>query len=847
VEPRPTAPGGRDLDESSPAVPPSDLSVAREVALGALLEGAPTAALVFEAETLRILEANAAARRAFDLPADLRSVSVGLSDIVAGFPAATAQAHLRRLRDGLVDQLVVETKARMGDGDATAVEVRVSYSPQPEPCYLGLILELGERSRMDGLVIRRERLRDALAEILRAITRIDNRDDLYRDACRIAVERGGFRMSWIGLVDHASGEVRPVASAGHVEGYLETIHLSVRDSHHGMSANAIRSREPVVVADARTDPLMQQWQGEAEKRGYESAIAVPLVVEGQAIGALMVYAAVPKAFGEIEVELLKNLADDISFKLEVIGRDEARGAAEAERDRLAAVVEQTGESVVITDVDGRIVYTNAAFTHITGYERQEVLGRRPDFLRGESQPAERAAAIRDALLEGRPWAGQSLDRRKDGSQRNMDLVITPRRDESGAIIGTTVIGRDVTRERTLEVQLLQSQKLEAVGRLAGGVAHDFNNLLTAIAGYAEILKSEIDADDPRADDVVEIQRAAARATQLTAQLLAFSRRQILNPRALDPHTVVTGIAPMLKRLLGEDVELVVVARAGLGPILADPGQLDQVLVNLALNARDAMPKGGRLEIEVGQVDLSDESAANHAGRRIGAHVGGEEERRGGTYVVFGIRDAGVGMSPELLERAFEPFFTTKGPGKGTGLGLSTVLGIIEQSDGFIEVESEPGAGTQFRLFLPKTSVSAAETAPTTAHAADMSGSGTLLVVEDEEPVRALLSRILAGAGYTILAAATGEQALDLEAHHGGRIDLLFTDVVLPGMSGRELAEALTSRRPGMLVLYASGYNEEMVAARGVLNPGISYLAKPYTSDEVLHRVRSLLSATRTDP
>ena len=393
----------------------------------------------------------------------------------------------------------------------------------------------------------------------------------------------------------------------------------------------------------------------------------------------------------------------------------------------------------------------------------------------------------------------------------------------------------MSRERSLEAQLAQARKLEAIGRLAGGVAHDFNNLLTAISGYAEILKAELGADDPRSADVVEIQRAAARATQLTSQLLAFGRRAILRPTPLDPQAVVTGVAPMLRRLIGEDIQLVVQARPGLGPILADPSQLDQVLVNLALNARDAMPTGGRLDIDVLETDLDEEFAAAH----VGAHAG--------RHVVIRVKDNGSGMKPEVLERAFDPFFTTKGPGKGTGLGLSTVLGIMEQSNGYLEVDSEPGRGTTFHLYLPITSAPGTDAAARPQPRPEIRASGTLLVVEDEGPVRAFLCRILEKAGYTVLAAASGEQALHVEAAHPGRIDLLFTDVVLPGMSGRELAEKVKVRRPGIPVLYASGYNQEIVAARGVLEPGISYLAKPYTSDEVLRRLGELVRPSPQKP
>jgi PAS domain S-box-containing protein len=816
------------LDDPSGTGRPLALSVSREAELRLLLDGASTGVLILDADNLCVLDANPSARRTFALPDEVSDL--GLNDLVIGFPVHNARALLRRLREGLVDHLIVETTTRTREGGPSPVEIRFSYSSEPSPRYLALVLDLSERSKPDDLAVRRERLRDALAEILRAITRIDDRDELYRDACRIAVERGGFRMAWIGLVDAASGEIMPVASAGDAEGYVDQLHLSIHDDARGpgMTATAIITGEPVAIADPRTDPMFRTLQPEVAKRGFMSAVALPLVVEGRPIGALTVYGSVVNAFGAIEVELLQHLVDDISFKLEVIGREENRRAAEAERDRLAAVVEQAGESVVITDDDRRIIYTNPAFTRITGYDREEVLGRRTEFLGGETQSPESGAAMGEAIRGGKSWAGPTRGRRKGGPDSDMHMMINPRRDSSGAVVGSIIIGRDVSREQSLEAQLMQSQKLEAVGRLAGGIAHDFNNLLTAISGYAEILREELDAGDARAADVAEIQRAAARATQLTSQLLAFSRRQILSPKPLDPQSVVAEMAPMLGRLIGEDVEVVVKAEAGLGPVLADPSQLDQALLNLALNARDAMPTGGRLEIEAAEVDL-DEAFAS-------AHVGVSP----GPYVVFRVRDTGIGMTPDVLGHAFEPFYTTKGPGKGTGLGLATVLGIVEQSNGYVDVESEPGRGTTFHLYLPKA-VAPRSTAPVGPDpSAERRGAGTILVVEDEGPVRALLCRILEKAGYSVLAAATGEQALELEAAHPERIDLLFTDVILPGMSGRQVADELKIRRPEVPVLYASGYNQETIAVRGVLEPGISYLAKPYTSEEVLGRLRELL-------
>ena len=637
-------------------------------------------------------------------------------------------------------------------------------------------------------------------------------------------------MAWIGLLDPATGNIVPIASAGHVAGYLDALRLSLSPGAAlGMTATAIRTGRPVVVRDGRTDPMFAQYRDEATARGYYSAVALPLIVEGGAIGALLVYAAVVDAFGAPEVELMEGLAEDISFKLEVIGREETRAAAEADRDRLAAVVEQAAEIVIITGPDQRIVYANPAFLRLAGYEVGDLIGQTPEFLRGKLLSSEVGASIQAALGRGEAWSGRTSALNKDGSHREIDLSVSLRHDEMGRIAGSTIIGRDVSRERSLEAQLFQSQKIEAIGRFAGGIAHDFNNLLTAISGYAEILRAELDPADPRSEDVSEIQKASKRATQLTAQLLAFSRRQVLQPRALDPKKVIDDLAPMLQRLIGEDVELVCNAAPGLGPILADPGQLDTVLINLALNARDAMPGGGRLVIEAVDAEIDEGFAASH----VGAHVG--------PHVMLAVSDNGTGMEAATLEHAFEPFFTTKDTGKGTGLGLSTVLGIVEQSGGYISAESAPGRGSAFRIYLPRTVAREAEVAHVvTPRVRHEPPNGTLLVVEDEGPVRALVQRVLEDAGFRVMVAVDGNDALELAGRHQGRIDLLFTDVVMPGMSGRELAERLLAQRPGTPVLYASGYDEEMVAERASLDPGIQYLAKPYTAAQLLDRIQTLL-------
>src|SRR2546428_2329603 len=367
--------------------------------------------------------------------------------------------------------------------------------------------------------------------------------------------------------------------------------------------------------------------------------------------------------------------------------------------------------------------------------------------------------------------------------------------------------------------------MEAVGRLAGGIAHDFNNLLTAITGYAELLHEDLAADDRRREDVVEIRKAADRAAGLTRQLLAFSRQQVLQPRVLDLNALVAEFENMLRRLLGEDVALATRLAPGLGAMQADPGQFEQVVMNLAVNSRDAMPNGGQLTIETANVDLVDAYAREHY------------PARPGPYVLLAVSDTGTGMTAEVQAHLLEPFFTTKEKGKGTGLGLATVYGIVKQSGGFIWVYSEVGHGTTFKLYLPRVqelAERASELAQAPARAAR--GTETVLVVEDEAPVRSVARQVLERHGYTVLEAASAEAALDVATRYSGAIHLLLTDVVIPGLNGRELATRLADLRPDARVIFMSGYTDEAVTRHGVLEPGAAYVQKPFTPDAIARRV-----------
>ncbi|MGH7207797.1 MAG: ATP-binding protein, partial [Nitrospiraceae bacterium] len=385
--------------------------------------------------------------------------------------------------------------------------------------------------------------------------------------------------------------------------------------------------------------------------------------------------------------------------------------------------------------------------------------------------------------------------------------------------------------RSMEEQFRQAQKIEAIGRLAGGVAHDFNNLMTVVTGYSELILTRLGPDDPLRKEIEEIKKAGDRAATLTGQLLAFSRKQVLAPKVLDLNSVVANINGMLRRLLAEDIELHTVVAPVLGRVKADPGQLEQVIMNLVVNARDAMPGGGRLTIETKNVELDKVYARSHVSVKPGA------------YVMLAITDGGSGMDATTQARIFEPFFTTKEPGKGTGLGLSTVYGVVKQSGGYIWVYSELGRGTTFKIYLPRVEddLEARDAGP--APAETLQGSETILLAEDEDMVRTLARRILTSHGYTVLEARDGTECLRICEAHKGTIHLLMTDVVMPGLSGREVAKRVAPLRPDMKVLYLSGYADSAVVHHGLLDAGSAFLQKPFSSGTLAHKVREVLDAS----
>jgi len=502
-----------------------------------------------------------------------------------------------------------------------------------------------------------------------------------------------------------------------------------------------------------------------------------------------------------------------------------------ERERLMSAIEQSSESILITDIKGTIQYVNPAFERITGYTREEALGDNPSLLKSGEQGEDFYRELWEAITAGETWHGRLRNKRKDGSLFTEDATISPVRDPAGNIVSFVAVKRDIGREEELEGQLRQSQKMDAVGRLAGGIAHDFNNMLGVILGHTEMALEQAEVESPLYDDLLQIQVAGKRSADLTRQLLSFARRQAIAPRQVDLNKAIGSTLSMLKRLIGEDIEIAWLPDPDLASIKMDTSQLDQIIMNLSVNARDAIgPEGGRITIATHNEVIDESTAALYP------------DATPGRYAVLSISDTGCGMDAYTVEHLFEPFFTTKEMGRGTGLGLATVYGIVKQNGGYITVNSKPGAGASFRVYLPGQEDRILPKKEGVAEAIEhiLSGGETILLVEDEAPLLAVNTRFLERMGYTVLPAPGPMEALEIAGRNGQEIDLLLTDVVMPGMTGREVWETLHGERPNLKCLFVSGYTADIMADHGVMNEAVHFLQKPFTMKDLAAKVREVL-------
>jgi PAS domain S-box-containing protein len=685
--------------------------------------------------------------------------------------------------------------------------------------------DANEHGQASSARARLDRTYSIVSAVDHVLLRARGRHVILSEACRIAADVGGFELAWVGLLDLASGDVRVVCQAGRDEGLLADVVVSARDepSGHGVVGTAIRENRSVVIQDVRRDERMAAWRSFFDQLGYRAAAAFPIRTAGRTIGALVLYSAKASHFDAAEARLYEQLAEDISGALDSIETNRAKAEAhsaliESER-RYRDLFEVNPQAMWVFDIETlRFLAVNNAAVRSYGYSRDEFLTMTVKDIR----PPEDVPALLDDVAISIPEKGGYRPRgrwrhiRKDGSLIYVEVSANDIDFEGRPARLVMVI--DVTDRRRLEAQLSEATRLEAMGHLAGGIAHDFNNLLTAVNGYADILIGELEGDE-RVESAREIRRAGARAAELTKQVLAFARRQVLVPRPVDLNTVVASVGHMLRTLVGEQIRLVTNLDSSPAVVLADPGQLEQVLVNLAVNSRDAMPGGGTLEIRVRRL----EDAALF------------DREMCGPAVILTVADTGVGMDGETLARAFEPFFTTKDVGKGTGLGLATVYGIVRQSGGLIWAESAAGTGTKMSVLFPlvEETPEPAE-APPPAAAPEIGEGSCILVVEDDAAVRALVVATLEHAGYRVLVAASPAQAAALSDGLAESIDLLLTDLIMPGGNGRNLASRLLSSRASLRVVLMSGYENRR-------DDRLHFLAKPFGTDELLAAVRQALA------
>lgn len=597
----------------------------------------------------------------------------------------------------------------------------------------------------------------------------------------------------------------------------------------GFTEYVLRTGLPLHATPEDTARLLQSGEVAAIGKPHADWIGVPLKAPEETFGALVVRSyADGVRFGDRETEILQFVSNQVAMAIE---RQRAEDKLRESEATYRSIVEHAPYGIYRSTPEGRFLAANSALVRMLGYASKEEV-RCLDLSTDVYCDAGERARVLTHVADREDATVEVMWKRKDGRAIAVRISGHAVRNAGGTVQYYETVVENVSERQMLEAQLRQSQKMEAIGQLAGGVAHDFNNILNVILGYTELLQRQTTFPDPQRDKLEEIRKAGQRAAALTRQLLAFGRKQVLQPKVLDLNAVVEELEKMLRRLIGEHIHLITVFGAKLGRVKADPGQIEQVIMNLAINARDAMPQGGRLVIESGNVELDDAYARLHEGARPGPHV------------LLRVTDTGQGMSPETLSHIFEPFFTTKEPGKGTGLGLATVYGIVKQSGGYIAVQSEPDKGSTFTVYLPRVgdeaeSTPAAEAIPARSAAP---ASQTVLVLEDDAALCQMIGEVLEDAGYTVLKRQRPEEALGVAAAHPGPIHLVLSDMVMPGLSGAETVERLSAIRPQARILYMSGYIGDPVVRHAAHDLGSSFIEKPFTADALVRQVRELLGA-----
>ena len=825
VQPGSPVPGGSSCSAGScpvseipesflpePSENPVDNAVGRLQCLEQMFETSPDGLCIADSDH-RVLRANSMFARMFGYEAG-EVVGQRLGSLIVP-PERLPETRWLSEEVARGNPITLETQRRKKDGSLLHVAVTCAplMSERTVTGYSARYRDISDRKRVEALS-------SALYRVAEKSSSVHDLQQFFAAVHGIVNELMYARNLYIALYD-------PESDLVHYPYFVDEHDVAPgpQKMGRGLTDYLIRTGEPLLATPEVLQTL--EDRGDVERKGSRSLdwMGVPLKVGSHTFGALVVQTYSKNIrYGEPDKEILTFVARQLASAVEIKRNEQALRRSEA---RYRSLVQSSVYGIYWSSLEGKFLDVNPALIAMLGYgSAEEVLLLDPE-TQVFAQAEEHARLIQEFRRAGRIDGMEVKWKRKDGSTITVRIsgrAVSSADEPADAL---EAIAEDVTDRRQLEDQFRQAQKMEAVGRLAGGVAHDFNNLLMVISGYTEVILAKPDLDDSLREKGEAIQQAADRATTLTRQLLAFSRKQLLELKVVDVNTIVEDMERLLRPLIGENIELITRLASEAGHTRADAGQLEQVLMNLVVNAKDAMPNGGKLIIQTQNIRTDE------------GHRRGPTFIPPGNYVLLSVRDTGMGMDKETQSRIFEPFFTTKELGKGTGLGLSTVYGIVKQSGGYVLVQSEVGHGSTFQIYLPRVEKVAQNQVAPALHAA-AGGSETVLLVEDEESVRELVRDTLAGKGYRVIAADNGEAGLAAAAQHEGMIDLVITDVVMPGMGGREMVRRLAATRDRIKILYLSGYTEDTMVADGAAESGTAFLQKPFTLQHLSRKVREIL-------